>query len=67
MSNVSLSLIVLRSPDIVRSAAFYSRLGLQFSLQRHGSGPEHFSAELAGGSVGAAGQLCVTRMETRWS
>jgi hypothetical protein len=26
--------------------AFYSRLGLQFTRHRHGTGPEHFSAEL---------------------
>jgi len=51
MSKVSLNLIVLRSPDIVRSAAFYARLGLQFDLHRHGSGPEHFSSELVGGVV----------------
>jgi len=41
--------VVLRSPDLARAAAFYSRLGLQFSLHRHGSGPEHYSAELSGG------------------
>ena len=51
MSKVSLSLIVLRSLDIARSAEFYARLGLQFTLHRHGSGPEHFSSELAGGGV----------------
>ena len=44
-----LSLVVLRSPDIDRAAAFYSRLGLQFARHRHGAGPEHFSAELPGG------------------
>ena len=32
-----------------RAAAFYSRLGLQFSQHRHGSGPEHYAAELPGG------------------
>ncbi|SRR6266487_3602378 len=49
MSNITLNLVVLRSPDIARLAAFYSRLGLQFSRHRHGSGPEHFAAELPGG------------------
>lgn len=44
-----LSLVVLRSPDIDRAAAFYSRLGLWFARHRHGAGPEHFSAELPGG------------------
>lgn len=51
MSHITLQLVVLRSPDIARAAAFYSRLGLQFSQHRHGSGPEHFAAELPGGSV----------------
>lgn len=51
MSNVSLNLVVLRSPDIARAAAFYARLGLQFKLHRHGSGPEHFTSVLAGGGV----------------
>lgn len=36
---------------MARAAAFYTRLGLQFSRHRHGSGPEHFAAELAGGGV----------------
>lgn len=49
MSNVTLNLVVLRSPDIARAAAFYSRLGLQFRQHRHGTGPEHFAAELPGG------------------
>jgi len=40
---------VLRSPDLARAAAFYSRLGLQFTQHRHGNGPEHYAAELAGG------------------
>src|SRR5688572_14131031 len=51
MSDISLNLIVVRSPDIARSVAFYSRIGLKFTQHRHGSGPEHFSAELAGGGV----------------
>jgi len=50
MNNVALNLVVLRSPDIDRAAAFYSCLGLEFQKHRHGSGPEHFAAEL-GGSV----------------
>jgi len=51
MSNISLNLVVLRSPDMPRLVAFYSRLGLQFTQHRHGSGPEHWSAELPGGGV----------------
>lgn len=49
MNPIALSLVVLRSADLERAAAFYSRLGLQFSRHRHGNGPEHFSAELPGG------------------
>jgi len=49
MNDIALNLVVLRSSDIARAAAFYSCLGLQFKLHRHGSGPEHFAAELPGG------------------
>jgi len=49
LTNITLNLIVLRSPDLARAAAFYSRLGLQFTQHRHGNGPEHFAAELPGG------------------
>ncbi len=48
MSEISLNLAVLRSTDVARAVAFYSRLGLRFSQHRHGNGPEHFSAELNG-------------------
>jgi lactoylglutathione lyase len=49
MNEVSLNLVVLRSPDIQRAATFYTALGLQFSRHRHGSGPEHLAAEWPGG------------------
>jgi lactoylglutathione lyase len=49
MNKVTLNLVVLRSPDIARAAAFYTRLGLQFTLHQHGKGAEHFAAELPGG------------------
>ena len=49
MTNVTLNLVVLRSPNLEQAAAFYSRLGLQFTRHQHGSGPEHLAAELAGG------------------
>ena len=49
MSGITLNLVVLRSADITRAAAFYTRLGLQFSRHRHGTGPEHCAAELPGG------------------
>jgi lactoylglutathione lyase len=47
----SLNLLVLRSPDLARAEDFYTRLGLSFSRHRHGSGPEHLSAEFAGEMV----------------
>ncbi len=50
MNNITLNLVVLRSPDIDRAAAFYARLGLKFSKHRHGTGPEHFAAEMPGGA-----------------
>jgi hypothetical protein len=49
MNNITLNLIVLRSPDMPRAAEFFSRLGLQFIEHQHGSGPEHYAAELGGG------------------
>jgi lactoylglutathione lyase len=48
MNSITLNLVVLRSPDITRAAAFYSRLGLEFTRHQHGSGAEHFAAELSG-------------------
>lgn len=48
MNGITLNPAVLRSADMARAVAFYSRLGLQFSQHRHGTGPEHFSAEMAG-------------------
>jgi predicted enzyme related to lactoylglutathione lyase len=50
MSSITLNLVVLRCSDLARAAEFYGRLGLTFTKHRHGSGPEHFAAEL-GGSV----------------
>src|SRR3954467_3754153 len=46
MNGISLNLVVIRSPDLSRAAAFYERLGLRVSQHRHGKGPEHLSAEL---------------------
>jgi lactoylglutathione lyase len=50
MSTITLSLVVLRVPDIEQAAAFYSGLGLSFTKHAHGKGPEHYAAEL-GSSV----------------
>jgi predicted enzyme related to lactoylglutathione lyase len=48
MNSIALNLVVIRSADPERSAAFYARIGLRFSQHRHGTGPEHLSAELPG-------------------
>lgn len=56
MSGVTLNLVVLRSSDIVRAAAFYSRLGLHFTKHQHGKGAEHFAAEFLGGVFELYGQ-----------
>jgi lactoylglutathione lyase len=48
MSDISLNLVVLRTPDVKRAVEFYTNLGLTFVQHRHGKGPEHFSAGLAG-------------------
>ena len=50
MDDIALNLVVLRTTDIFRAAEFYSRLGLKFTRHQHGTGPEHFAAEL-GSSV----------------
>lgn len=46
-----LNLVVLRSPDIDRAAKFYKVLGFALEKHAHGTGPEHYSAELEGGVV----------------
>jgi lactoylglutathione lyase len=43
-----MNLVVLRSPDIHRAAKFYRELGLLFTLERHGNGPEHFTSSVNG-------------------
>ena len=43
-----LNLVVLRSPDIDRSARFYRMMGLLFTKHAHGSGPEHYTSMVSG-------------------
>jgi predicted enzyme related to lactoylglutathione lyase len=43
----ALSLVVIRASDLERSQRFYEALGLSFTRERHGSGPEHLAAEMA--------------------
>jgi len=49
MNNISINLVVLRSPDITRASEFYSSLGLEFTRHQHGNGPEHLAAEIGDG------------------
>jgi catechol 2,3-dioxygenase-like lactoylglutathione lyase family enzyme len=46
-----LTLIVLRCADIERSRAFYEQLGLSFTAEQHGSGPQHLACVLDDGAV----------------
>lgn len=48
MAKVALNLVVLRSADIERAAAFYTRVGLEFSRHLHGAGAEDLAAETPG-------------------
>jgi predicted enzyme related to lactoylglutathione lyase len=45
MATSALNLVVIRSSDIDKSAAFYSALGITFSKHSHGNGPEHYASE----------------------
>lgn len=44
----SLTLVVIRSADLARAEAFYTALGLTFTRERHGAGPEHLVCQLGG-------------------
>ncbi len=51
VDNPQLSLLVLYTSDVAGCQAFYESLGLVFTAERHGNGPKHVAASLAGGSV----------------
>lgn len=44
-NEVRCNLVVIRSQQMDRSAAFYEALGLRFQKHRHGDGPEHYASE----------------------
>jgi catechol 2,3-dioxygenase-like lactoylglutathione lyase family enzyme len=46
-----LHLVVLYTADLVACRGFYKGIGLEFTVERHGDGPEHLAAELTGGGV----------------
>src|SRR5262245_18722400 len=47
MSGISLNLLVIRTADIERSRRFYDALGLRFTKEKHGNGPEHYACEMS--------------------
>lgn len=48
MSDWRLNLVVLRIADLAAAERFYGLLGLAFTREWHGRGPEHLSSESAG-------------------
>lgn len=48
---VGVTLLVLYSPLLEECRRFYQGLGLDFTAERHGQGPEHYAAVLPGGMV----------------
>ena len=40
------ALLVLKTSDVPRLRTFYASLGIEFSEERHGSGPLHFAGRL---------------------
>lgn len=46
---MQLNLLVLRARDPQGLADFYGSLGLNFSLEKHGAGPEHMACDLGAG------------------
>lgn len=45
MPHARLNLVVIRCANIDFSAAFYAALGLSFTKELHGSGPEHYASQ----------------------
>ena len=46
MQETTASLIVIRAAAIEAALAFYQALGLSFTPEQHGSGPQHYSCAL---------------------
>jgi lactoylglutathione lyase len=44
MSDVSLTLLVLKTRQVEQFRRFYQTLGMEMTEERHGKGPVHFSA-----------------------
>ncbi|MDX3637914.1 glyoxalase/bleomycin resistance/dioxygenase family protein [Streptomyces sp. MB09-02B] len=50
-SAARVTLLVLYSPRLAECLRFYQDLGLDFTAERHGRGPEHHAAVLGDGTV----------------
>ncbi len=48
MSDVSLSLLVLKTRQIDRMCEFYAILGIDLVQEQHGKGPAHYSGRVGG-------------------
>ncbi|MCM3109575.1 VOC family protein [Lederbergia lenta] len=44
--SIHLNLLVIYSHHPEKSVSFYKNLGLEFNLEKHGNGPEHYACEL---------------------
>jgi hypothetical protein len=42
---ISVNLLVLRCKDVESTRAFYEKVGLTFTKEKHGAGPEHYAWE----------------------
>ncbi|MGI8333075.1 glyoxalase/bleomycin resistance/dioxygenase family protein [Actinomadura scrupuli] len=50
-STTRVTLLVLYTRQVEECRSFYSELGVSFTVERHGQGPEHYAAVLADGAV----------------
>lgn len=50
-NSARVTLLVLYSPQREECRRFYENLGLRFTAERHGQGPDHYAAVLDDGTV----------------
>ena len=50
-STIRMTLLVLYTTQLEECRRFYASLGLGFTAERHGQGPEHYAAVLTDGTV----------------
>jgi catechol 2,3-dioxygenase-like lactoylglutathione lyase family enzyme len=51
MSQLGLSLVVLRTADVLKTLSFYSTFGLEFDQERHGQGVIHYACTLGTSTI----------------